>query len=65
MKIEKITSMYRNDFSAVLSCEHCGSTQELTTGYNDAYYHNEVLPHAIYCKACGKNRLGAQRKESA
>lgn len=57
MKIQKITFEHRNDFYAILECEHCQATQELKTGYNDGYYHNHVLP-AIKCKACGKGRFG-------
>jgi hypothetical protein len=51
MKIEKITWEHRNDFHAILRCEHCGYSQILNSGYNDAYYHNHVLP-AMKCKVC-------------
>lgn len=51
MKIEEITWRSRNDFHAILRCEHCGCSQKLTSGYNDAYYHNHVLP-AMKCKVC-------------
>ncbi len=63
MKIKKITFQLRNDFGAVLECEHCGHDQKLMSGYNDAYYHNHVLP-AIVCELCGKNRAGQTRKDS-
>jgi C4-type Zn-finger protein len=53
MKILEITSLHRNDFDAVLECEHCGKTQTLKYGYNDANYHNNVLP-AVVCLSCGK-----------
>lgn len=62
MKIQRITSMMRNDFSAIMECEHCGATQELNSGYNDGYYHERVIP-AMTCKACGKNRLGVVPEE--
>lgn len=58
MKIKEITSKHGNDFSAVMECEHCGHTQKLTYGYNDAYYHDRVIP-AITCGECGKNRAGS------
>lgn len=58
MKIDRMISESGNDFSATLVCEHCGSRQELTTGYHDNYYHTRVLP-AIACRACGKNREGS------
>lgn len=58
MKIKEITSTHRNDFRAVMECEHCGATQMLTTGYNDAYYHQSVIP-AQKCNSCGKSRNDA------
>lgn len=57
MKIDEYLSIYRNDFTALLVCEHCGNKQKITTGYNDAYYHRHVIP-AITCSACGRNRAG-------
>lgn len=53
MFIEKILSQHRNDFTATLKCEHCGSTQYLGSGYHDNFYHVSVIP-AIGCHACGK-----------
>jgi hypothetical protein len=57
MHIQSIVSQMGNDFTAILACEHCTSTQKLSSGYDDSYYHNNVLP-AITCVACGKNRAG-------
>jgi len=57
VKIQKITFQMRNDFSAIMVCEHCGSTQELNSGYHDDFYHNHVIPE-ITCRSCGKNRSG-------
>ena len=57
MKIKRITSTLGNDFRADMECEHCGAEAKLTSGYNDAYYHQRVIP-AMHCKACGKNRAG-------
>ena len=57
MRISKITSQHRNDFCADMVCEHCGNESKLTTGYNDANYHINVIP-SFYCTACGKNRAG-------
>ena len=57
MRIKEITDQHRNDFRANMECEHCGHVQKLTTGYNDAYYHQHVIP-AMDCKACGKDRAG-------
>lgn len=55
MRILKITSQHRNDFSADLVCEECGHEQKLTTGYDDANYHDNVLP-AMPCGSCNKSR---------
>lgn len=57
MKIKSIISEYRNDFNAVMECEHCGWQYTLKSGYHDNYYHTSVIP-AMTCKACGKNRSG-------
>lgn len=57
MKIKEITSEMRNDFSAIMECEHCKSTQTLNSGYHDNFYHTKVVP-ALVCKTCGKNRDG-------
>ena len=57
MKITKILSQHRNDFTASMECEHCGEPQKLTTGYDDGYYHERVIP-AMHCGGCGRNRAG-------
>lgn len=54
MKIKKITSQHRRDFTATLECEHCRHEQDLKGGYDDSFYHNNVIP-AIECKSCGKS----------
>ncbi len=57
MRIEKITSQIRNDLYGILICEHCNATEKMVGGYDDAYWHRQVLPNKK-CKACGKNRAG-------
>lgn len=57
MKIKTIVSEMGNDFVAIMECEHCEGTQNLTSGYHDGYYHSKVIP-AMTCKACGLNRAG-------
>ena len=52
MKIKKIESQNRRDFWAIYECEHCGAT-ERSSGYDDAYYHQNVIPNKE-CKKCGK-----------
>jgi len=53
MFIKKILQQHRRDFTAILKCEHCKETQKLNSGYDDSYYHQEVLPK-IKCKSCDK-----------
>lgn len=63
VKIKTITFEHRNDFRAVMECEHCGATQQNNTGYHDNYYHTAVIP-GMYCKSCGKNRAGEQAEQA-
>lgn len=60
MKIKKITSQIRRDFTATLVCEHCDHEQELTKGYDDEFYHSKVIPD-IKCKSCGKSSTSGYR----
>ena len=52
MQIKKITGQSRRDFYAIYKCEHCGFEEE-GSGYDDSYFHNEIIPNKI-CKSCGK-----------
>ncbi len=38
MRIKKIISQDRRDFTAIYECEHCGFTYE-GNGYDDSYFH--------------------------
>lgn len=62
MFIQKVINHHRNDFSAIMECEHCQSEHKLITGYNDDNYHQNVIP-AMKCKSCGKNRAGDNERE--
>ena len=53
MRIKKITSQHRRDYTAVMICEHCSHEQN-DSGYDDAFYHQNVIPK-IECKSCGKS----------
>lgn len=53
MKIKEITGQHRRDFDAILICQHCDHEQELTRGYDDRNYHDNVIPK-IECEACHK-----------
>lgn len=59
MKIKTITSQDRRDFSAVYECEHCGETKK-GRGYDDAYFHTEVIPN-MACSKCGKKADASYR----
>jgi hypothetical protein len=52
MKIQKIKSQSRRDFTAIYECEHCSATHE-GYGYDDTNFHQNVIPQ-MPCKACGK-----------
>ena len=52
MKIKEILYQHRRDFEAVYECEHCGTTFK-GKGYDDANFHNNVIP-AMICPTCGK-----------
>lgn len=53
MKVKKIISQNRRDFWADYECEHCGSVEENKRGYDDEYFHKNVIP-SWECKKCGK-----------
>ena len=52
MKITKILSQSRRDFTAIYECEHCGHTYE-DSGYDDSYFHQQVIPNKK-CPKCSK-----------
>lgn len=56
MKIQKIVSQHRRDFTAIYECQHCAATEE-ASGYDDHHFHANVIP-AMQCKACGKDAAG-------
>ena len=53
MKIKNILSQHRRDFTATMECEHCGHEQKLTSGYDDSFYHQNVIPN-MECDKCHK-----------
>lgn len=52
MKIKKIISRNRRDFTAIYVCEHCSHEYD-GYGYNDASFHDNVIPNTP-CQNCGK-----------
>ncbi len=53
MRIKTILSQHRRDFTATLECEHCDHEEHLPCGYDDANYHQNVIP-SFKCGKCGK-----------
>ena len=53
MRIKKILTQHRRDFTATLECKHCGNEDDLKYGYDDEYYHRNVIP-TISCSKCGE-----------
>lgn len=53
MRIRKILSQSRRDFTAVYECQHCDSAVT-ASGYDDSYFHEAVIPR-MKCEGCGKD----------
>lgn len=56
MKIKEITYEARRDFHAIMNCEFCNHDQILKSGYDDRYYHDNVIPE-MKCEKCGESTL--------
>lgn len=61
MRIKQVTYKMRRDFAAILICESCQNEQELSSGYDDEYYCDQVIPN-IKCNSCGKSRVELNTK---
>ena len=59
MKIDKLLSQNRRDFTAIYVCEHCGATKT-QSGYDDDRFHAKIIP-AMLCETCGKAAPGNYR----
>jgi len=55
MKIKRIVSQNRRDFTAIYVCESCGTEVE-RGGYDGSYFHNIVIPE-MKCGKCGLKAL--------
>ena len=56
MKIKEITNQYRRDFCAIMKCEFCGNEEMNERGYDDRFYHDNVIPK-MQCRKCNKSTL--------
>lgn len=48
-------NQHRRDFYADFECESCGNVEFNKRGYDDRYFHDEVIPK-MKCKKCGNSR---------
>ena len=53
MRIKEKLRQHRRDFWAIYICEHCGHETDEKSGYDDSYFHNNVIPK-MECSECGK-----------
>jgi len=56
MKIKEMISQYRRDFTALMECEYCGHQEMNNSGYDDRYYHDNVIPN-MKCTKCGESTV--------
>lgn len=54
MIIKKKLRQRRRDFWADYECEHCGHIEKDSSGYDDANFHDNVIPN-MKCKECGES----------
>ena len=59
MKITRILSQMRRDFTALYECEHCGYTCKMA-GYDDRNFHDNVIPN-MECPSCGEKAPDGHR----
>lgn len=56
MRIKEMISQSRRDFTAIMECEFCEHTDKNESGYDDDYYHSNVIPN-MKCKRCGHSTI--------
>lgn len=56
MKIKKLISQHRRDFVALMECEFCQHQEMDNSGYDDRYYHDNVIPN-MKCGKCDKSTI--------
>ena len=57
MKITRVIHPYIVNFTAVLECETCGHTGEVTSEWGDKFFRESCVP-AITCMICGCDASG-------
>lgn len=63
MRVREVTWRQRNDYSALMECEHCDHAQKHGGLYADMFFATRVIPSLFYCEKCGLNSLGEKRRE--
>lgn len=61
MRIKTILSQHRRDFYAVYECDHCGHETGKQPGYDDANFHQNVIP-SMKCPKCGQTAKASTPK---
>ncbi len=56
MKIKRIIEQRRRDFWADYECENCGYIDKGKRSYDDANFHQNVIPNMKYPK-CGESKV--------
>ena len=56
MIIKEILRQHRRDFSAIMQCAFCGHEKNNKSGYDDANYHQNVIPN-MECEKCKKSTI--------
>ena len=51
MRIKKIESQSRRDFTAIYRCDYC-EFEHVSYGYDDSNFHQNVIPK-MRCPSCG------------
>jgi hypothetical protein len=58
MRLIAKISQNRRDFVGHYECEHCKHVEDIR-GYDDAYYHQSVIPTMV-CGSCGEKGNGLE-----
>lgn len=61
MRVHEVTWRQRNDYAAIMECEHCEHHQRHGGLYADMFFATRVIPKNFYCDKCGLNALGEKR----
>lgn len=63
MHLIKKTYQHRRDFAGIFACAHCGNEELIDNCYDDAHFHENVIP-GWECKKCKKTGGGIETRPS-